>query len=551
MQHRVRAQLNCTLCADNNVDDLSAKYISERSAVFDMDNEAAYDLVKRCIEDCSHHERCPLPVPAMLPTRVIDCFDPSRPRLLVTNDSTKQRYAALSYVWGEDQPHRMTTENLDSYTTFVDPSLIPVTIRDAITVTHKLGLRYLWVDALCIIQNSREDKAREIPKIHSNFRNAFITIVAAKATKASAGFLRKDLTRWYPQTTPSTLPFIAPCGSIGTMLLTKGGRLEPDVIDSRAWCLEERVLSPRVVAYSSQALQYECQARRMNVNGSHNFLPTPSDQPRLPDYAFAPGLLESNSMPTEKEKSASWRDMLGQYSRRGLTKPRDRLVALGALAKQFHLLWPESEYAAGLWTHHLPEALLWYTTSDSNRNPSARPTNYRAPSWSWAAVDGGISGAGYRNSSSIMCDVLQVEVVLKNSADLYGEVTSGFLILDCILRTVIWNAPEGDLFECDGGSTAVALTSHPESAKGEIGVVVADATEEVSAATCQVTAAIMQNTGLSLLGLVLVTVPKLDDTYTAAKYDYEAVYKRVGWFTAPFCDRDRWLSTPRSSVKII
>ena len=142
------------------------------------------------MEDCAKtHKDCPpIVLDSRLPTRVIDCLDPLHPRLFASGGKRGQ-YAALSYVWGEAQPHSTTNAKLDAYTSSIDISIIPRTIREAIEVTHKLGLRYLWVDSFCIIQDSREDKTRELVLLRRIFHDAYITIVAACAPSASAGFL--------------------------------------------------------------------------------------------------------------------------------------------------------------------------------------------------------------------------------------------------------------------------------------------------------------------------------------------------------------------------
>ncbi len=113
--------------------------------------------------------------------------------------------------------------------------------------------------------------------------------------------------------------------------------------------------------------------------------------PRLPDRVFTPGLptlARVTDAEAEKEVDRAWRNVLQLYSRRTLTKPRDRLLALSGVVEYFHAFWHRSRYIAGLWEHQLPGCLLCYT---ARIDPAPRPARYRAPSWSWAAVDGEIS----------------------------------------------------------------------------------------------------------------------------------------------------------------
>jgi hypothetical protein len=90
-------------------------------------------------------------------------------------------YAALSYCWGGFQQVTSTTAKLEQYQNRLDFRSFPKTIHDALTVTRSLGIPYLWVDALCILQDDEDDKAREIQKMGDVYSNAMITISAASA----------------------------------------------------------------------------------------------------------------------------------------------------------------------------------------------------------------------------------------------------------------------------------------------------------------------------------------------------------------------------------
>ncbi|KAG1819914.1 heterokaryon incompatibility protein-domain-containing protein [Suillus variegatus] len=128
-------------------------------------------------------------------------------------------YAALSYVWGEPQPHSVCTTKLSTYLESIDILLLPKTIRDAIFCTHNLNLRYLWADTLCILQDSDEDKQREIPQMCDIYRCAYVTIIAASSWKVSEGFLHN---RKKPVET--LLPFWCPDGKLGTISVDEDDR---------------------------------------------------------------------------------------------------------------------------------------------------------------------------------------------------------------------------------------------------------------------------------------------------------------------------------------
>lgn len=120
------------------------------------------------MQDCLlNHEQCPRPDSSFIPTRLIDVGkDDGKQSIHVhLTSGEKAPYAALSYCWGRSQPVTTNTLNINGMLRGIATSTLPQTILDAITVTRKLGLRYLWADALCIIQDSASEKDEEIAKM--------------------------------------------------------------------------------------------------------------------------------------------------------------------------------------------------------------------------------------------------------------------------------------------------------------------------------------------------------------------------------------------------
>lgn len=141
----------------------------------------------------------------------------------------------------------------------IDFSTLTLTIREAITITRRSGLRYIWIDSLCIIQDSDDDKKVELGKMAEIYENAHLTIIAASAKEANDGFL--DI-----RPTPEIL-VKTPVGtydpSLGTILLRRHRDvcLADDSLDqteTRAWCFQESILGPRCLVYSSLNLHWGC-----------------------------------------------------------------------------------------------------------------------------------------------------------------------------------------------------------------------------------------------------------------------------------------------------
>ncbi|THU92190.1 HET-domain-containing protein [Dendrothele bispora CBS 962.96] len=406
-------------------DDVSALHIITREVVPPKNTNLCFFHALKCIKDCARHDKCPELVPAVLPTRVLDCSDPAQVRLVISDPAAREYYTTLSYVWGEDQPYRTTAGNINVYSTLIEERFIPKTVQDAIIVTHELGIRYLWVDSFCIMQDLDEDKAQEIAKIRAYYSQSFLTIVAVGTEHVSDGFLHEH-PKW--SRNPILLPFRCPDGPIGSMRLYKQFEevLPHKATEARAWCLEERILSPRCLLFCSHAVQYECLTTHTNINGSSMWLWSNFPM-KLPVVATVPV-----SDPSELNK-ASWNRILADYTLCKLTKSKDKLVAFAGIAEFFHGLWPESRYVAGLWTHLFPEALLWTTIE------GVAQTRYRAPSWSWAAIDGEIGASIIIQARRVLCDVKRCENGLKWEGNLYSEVTSGLLVIETGIMPAIWN----------------------------------------------------------------------------------------------------------------
>ncbi|EIW59349.1 HET-domain-containing protein, partial [Trametes versicolor FP-101664 SS1] len=337
-------------------------------------------------------------------------------------------YLTLSYVWGGDQAHKTTLSNITTYEGGIDPTLIPQTIRDAIYVTNALGFRWLWIDSLCIIQDSDQDKRRELARMHYIYRYAHLTIIAASAKRIGEGFLQD-------RSPPPQVNFNEPFSSADLILpfvwalWPNRGSDDLEPISTRGWCMQEYLMSPRSLIFTSKTLQFRCLTTTQNVGNS---LRDTVDEWRIPSTLFLP------EPPPAEHGSAEWDDVhgewlgvLGDYSRRTTSLPSDKLVACGAVAEQFHRVL-RSDYLAGVWRDSLLLDLLWCAAQGEHLY---RPATYRAPSWSWAAVEGELSwragGPGEMMilDEDVFAKVVRCEVSLEDAALPFGRVTGGSLIL--------------------------------------------------------------------------------------------------------------------------
>ncbi|OJT13281.1 hypothetical protein TRAPUB_10174 [Trametes pubescens] len=436
--------------------DPAARDIITRPPLSRIDSTEAYQHTLARLDECiASHNNCPKPRETPLPTRVIDCMDPSKPRLLMTA-GTLAPYLALSYVWGSNASHVTLESNIDKYLVGIDTSVIPRTIQDAITVTHKLGMRYLWVDAFCIIQNSTEDKNHELARMGQIYHDAYLTIVAASSAHGNAGILQDRPIPTHYATHPH-LPYHCRDGRVGSIsVFTDGipdGRIQREPVDFRAWCFQERLLSPRKLIYATDALEYHCQTDFVSVNNSLKW----GGYVKLNKLVFGLSDDEIRSRVAQwidedwGELQMEWVLTVSNYSSRALTQKTDKLVAFAGVAEQFNRLWHASagRYVAGLWEKHLSRDLLWLRESsyqdwlDDPLHP--RPQVYLAPSWSWASVEGRVRVQPpvlYSGDDVEVCDVLKCDVTLMDERQPYGRVTAGRLEIRAArvpIPSILWD----------------------------------------------------------------------------------------------------------------
>jgi hypothetical protein len=173
--------------AFTNSTDQAAPFVTAREIQTEVYSDVSRHQIRNWLAECADHSQCPGQVETILPTRVIEvapAISPDRPRLLATAGK-KGRYAALSYCWGSNSYGELRRCHLNKYLEHLDLEVLPQTLRDAIAVTKSISVPYLWVDALCILQDSEEDKSFEISMMEQVYRGSLVTIVAANSEGVS------------------------------------------------------------------------------------------------------------------------------------------------------------------------------------------------------------------------------------------------------------------------------------------------------------------------------------------------------------------------------
>ncbi|KAK4183448.1 HET-domain-containing protein [Podospora australis] len=514
-------------------DDPATKHIAGRNRIIDLTTPESFKLAQGCMDNClRNHKHCPQPdsMP-ILPDRVIDCSEPNHPRVVLTKGEQRGPYLALSYVWGAKQP-MTTTDNIKEYTTNGIPvDILPQTIRDAISVTHSLGQRYLWIDALCIIQDSDDDRNEQVGKMRYIYLNSFLTLNAACASTTWEGFLSTPR----PQRNPhARVPFrTASTEEVGVVCFarhrdTSAGDAsrsywdEMEPIAHRGWTLQEKLLPPRSLVYASDTLKYHCQTETVSIGQA---VCEPSTGMRLPHNVYDPKDKGSGKWTAEDWRNArqAWLSIIFLYTFRNISRENDKLPAVGGVAEQFARVTGD-EYYAGLWKKSLLFDLLW-EIEGSVTEPKVRPENYRAPSWSWASMNGLVRASWKEGEAASVgenlrqAEVVDCQVTVPPKGTPFGELTSALLRLRAVLK-------QGVVVDGDGRAGTVMVVGR-DGEKKKIGAVRFDA-DEPRSEELAVVPIMWDAEGSFVWGLVLERLPA-EQFKRVGKFQNNWKEKQVDW----------------------
>ncbi|KAJ9608081.1 hypothetical protein H2200_007069 [Cladophialophora chaetospira] len=314
-------------------------------------------------------------------------------RVIDVQPSTHYEYVALSYCWGAK--HK-TWISYVKCCQAADQRIIamqqmPKTLKDAVTCCLKLGYTHLWIDCLCILQGNKADWLQEGAKMCDIYANSALTISASDSKDCRDGFLvqRTALSR-----NGAVLNLLDDRKDIASHLhLELPGRDFQSLVGGgpvakRGWCLQERQLCPRLLHVCQNEVFFECiRCRRFesevapdeefDLNNEHHAY-------HMPKGAYG---TERGKPSPAAQTIFSWYSIMQDYTRRGLAVSDDKLVAIAGLAKRAQRVFGE-EYLAGLWMRQIHVGLLWMIDDDVS---ASRASVYRAPSWSWASMDGPVS----------------------------------------------------------------------------------------------------------------------------------------------------------------
>ena len=501
-------QKNALYSIDTDPDCEWAQTIPIRRRTIDDGSAAALYQARRWLKACNENHACiAVDENLEMPTRVL-AINQERGLIsrLMDEPNQRGRYIALSHCWGKSHRITLTKATESRLKEGILTANLPKTFRDAVKIAKDLRVQYLWIDSLCIMQDDPVDWENEAAKMAGYYANAYLTVSATSSVDDDFGCFTPRNSRVNVENVsiesqtlasfPAVLPAMLEYPPGGDTKVTLSDRkvveimkardnlcitrewlppsmkgnprpfvigafgelfdpLENEPLSKRGWCLQERLLSRRVLHYATSQMFWECTHGILSEDGC--FFPRVKDGTtvlpgigRLTTAAFrtitpyghkrfeTPLLLSGF-------ESISWREMIAEYSQRNLTVEQDKLSAVAGLARRYAAKTGDQYYVAGLWRSSLGSDLLWRvysreeivtrTCSEHSEGPGYGkklstvkvPATYCAPSWSWASISAGVVFQPHDPAQQLFSTI--TGRMMFSQPDLFGRVGDGYLML--------------------------------------------------------------------------------------------------------------------------
>ncbi|KAH7060979.1 heterokaryon incompatibility protein-domain-containing protein [Paraphoma chrysanthemicola] len=365
----------------------------------------ARDWLNTCLlshELCSSSKHSEAKSTDFYPSRLVYVSNERNCRLLESESlPIPLEYLTLSHCWGQEKFFTLINSNLEDLKDDIPVGKLPSVFQDALSVTLRLGYNFIWIDSICIIQDSRQDWTVESTRMGSVYKNSTCTLAATGFPNGSYGlYSTRDPTLVWPfklKVNPQNWN-----REMQQTDLVQYGyfpdiwqhEIERSPLYERGWVVQERVLSPRILHFTKTQIYWECSQNRCSeVYPSRIY--TQSQIGASPMNPTAHIDCKTLSVSTGRWNHESHREtnpsifQLGYmnaivvaHSRSKLSYPSDKLISITGIVKELQTLFKDTA-TAGIFHKQLPLSLLWSVSCPTIRRPE-----YNAPTWSWTSMDG-------------------------------------------------------------------------------------------------------------------------------------------------------------------
>ncbi|KIW18059.1 hypothetical protein PV08_02346 [Exophiala spinifera] len=433
----------------------------------------------------NYHSRCRNRIAEQAdepPSRLIDVSLLARTGTvrLVAGTPNTGRYAALSHRWvsGPMPSWATTRSNVEKRLQGFELLELPNTIQEALTYISELGLSYLWVDSVCIIQDDEADWSGESVQMLKVFGNAALSLFTDSAQNDDYSFLANCRQGSFQQRSGVSLTIVTANGPAQANLVKRYSPYEvapparasdlfqSDVVHSplstRAWILQEQLVSRRQLHFGEFQQYWICGEVCQAEDGSDLLAFLPSwFRWTSPKTDILKRLDPSN---IEHRQHNLWAQLVETYTHRSLTRRQDRLLALSGLARLSGQLYSD-RYLVGCWTRCIGRNLLWVSAlkhPPRKKEDPSEPSHRRAsllkgiPTWSWVAADGAVEyphlrrGNGEADFVKLQYEVISSPKCIYGNADVFSATPKHSSSL--VLRGVLHPATVGEARDITFGS---------------------------------------------------------------------------------------------------
>jgi hypothetical protein len=367
-----------------------------------------------------------------LPTRLLDLskLQSDAIKLIYSKDLPETiEWMTMSHRWGKSPVITLTSANEEELKTPFTLNKLPILFQDAVNLAHRLGCQYFWIDSLCIKQDDPEDWLHEATAMGDVYAGSLLNLSASHSSHDSSLYCERN-----PLLITDCI--IRPtwtCLDANLLVIAAEGHggspLKDEPLLSRGWVFQERLLPPRVLHFGGKQLVWECRddasceldPEALLYSNQYGF-----------QKQFSRVFLTPNSAKTAQQVLYFWLEKLEVYSETVTTFEADRLLALAGIAEYISRLTGNilGKYYVGSWEFGMVTQLAW--SADPIKPGEQRPValeKYRAPSWSWASVNGSFSSGsvlgGDDDVKRELAMIFQKSVTPVDSP--YGPASTGFI----------------------------------------------------------------------------------------------------------------------------
>lgn len=383
----------------------------------------------------SSHKECKTLTQRTLPKRVVQILPGPKPgnckiRLHETSIAQQAPYVCLSHCWGKHQIIVTNEKNFAQHQKEIPWKSLSTTFQDAVEFTCRIGVEFIWIDSLCIIQDSKADWEKEAVKMASYYSNADLTIAASAAKDGTVGLFPKK------QDTDEALELCGqdakgrPYHVVARTAIDHPFDVEEDEFDQfpltkRGWVYQEHILSRRFLHFGKREVVWECHS---TTRCQCQMIPEEPRSDHATNQVLSAAKYGFETSDVRKRRQL-WYENVEAIMNLDFTYVSDRLAATAGVATLLAKGY-QGRFLAGLWEDSLIADLCWVINDNGERPDELK----NVPSWSWGSVTGDFATLWCQRDltdSNVTTSAQVVKIDCQpDPPSLIGALTRGVIVME-------------------------------------------------------------------------------------------------------------------------